>query len=155
MLVTFGPDATPAASGRRRPAKSSRMCPHGAGDRPHPRNVALVGHAGNGKTMLAEALLVRAGVLSRMGSLESGTTASDVEEEERQRGQSLSMSVLPFRWGDHHVNLIDTPGYADFAGEVEAARRVADLLVFVVDAVGVQSEEIGRASCRERVCQYV
>src|SRR3546814_8062837 len=51
------------------------------------------------------------------------------------------MSVLPFRWGDHHVNLIDTPGYADFAGEVEAARRVADLLVFVVDAVGVQSED--------------
>ncbi len=106
------------------------------------RNVALVGHAGNGKTMLAEALLLRAGVLSRMGSVEAGTTASDVEEEERQRGQSLSMTVLPFSWGDHHVNLIDTPGYADFAGEVEAALRVADLLVFVVDAVaGVQSED--------------
>ncbi len=106
------------------------------------RNVALVGHAGNGKTTLAEALLLRAGVLSRMGSVESGTTASDVEEEERHRRQSLSLSVLPFTWGDHHVNLLDTPGYADFAGEVEAALRVADLLVFVVDAVaGVQSED--------------
>ena len=106
------------------------------------RNVALVGHAGNGKTMLAEALLLRAGVVGRMGSVEAGTTASDTDEEERQRGQSLSLSVLPFAWGDHHVNLIDTPGYADFAGEVEAALRVADLLVFVVDAVaGIQSED--------------
>jgi len=106
------------------------------------RNVALVGHAGNGKTMLAEALLLRAGVLGRMGSVEAGTTASDTEEEEHQRGQSLSLSVLPFPWGEHHVNLIDTPGYADFAGEVEAALRVADLLVFVIDAVaGVQSED--------------
>ena len=106
------------------------------------RNVALVGHAGNGKTLLAEALLLQAGVLTRMGSVEAGTTASDTEEEEHRRGQSLSLSVLPFRWQDHHVNLIDTPGYADFAGEVEAALRVADLLVFVLDAVaGVQSED--------------
>jgi len=106
------------------------------------RNVALVGHAGNGKTTLAEALLLRAGVLTRMGTVEAGTTASDTDEEERQRGQSLSLSVLPFEWDEHQVNLIDTPGYADFAGEVEAALRVADLLVFVVDAVaGVQSED--------------
>ncbi|HEX4902343.1 MAG TPA: elongation factor G [Acidimicrobiales bacterium] len=106
------------------------------------RNVALVGHAGNGKTTLAEALLFRAGVLTRMGSVEAGSTASDTEEEERAHGQSLSLTVLPFTWGDHHVNLIDTPGYADFAAEVEAALRIADLLVFVVDAVaGVQSED--------------
>jgi len=106
------------------------------------RNVALVGHAGNGKTTLAEALLFRAGALTRMGSVEAGTTASDTEEEERARQQSLSLTVLPFTWGEHHVNLIDTPGYADFAAEVESALRVADLLVFVVDAVaGVQSED--------------
>lgn len=106
------------------------------------RNVALVGHAGNGKTTVAEALLLRAGVLGRMGSVESGTTASDTDEGERQRGQSLTLTVLPFAWGDHHVNLLDTPGYADFTGEVEAALRVADLLVFVIDAVaGVQSED--------------
>jgi elongation factor G len=106
------------------------------------RNVALVGHAGNGKTTLAEALLFRAGAITRMGSVEAGTTASDTEDEERARTQSLSLTVLPFTWGEHHVNLIDTPGYADFAAEVEAALRVADLLVFVVDAVaGVQSED--------------
>jgi len=106
------------------------------------RNVALVGHAGNGKTTLAEALLFRAGALTRMGSVEAGTTASDTEEEERAHGQSLLLTVLPFTWGDHHVNLIDTPGYADFAAEQEAALRIADLLVFVIDAVaGVRSED--------------
>jgi elongation factor G len=106
------------------------------------RNVALVGHASTGKTTLAEALLFSAGAITRMGTVESGTTASDTDEEEHRRHQSLSLSVLPFTWGDHHVNLIDTPGYADFAGETQAAMGVADLLVFVVDAVaGVQSED--------------
>ncbi|HEU5084898.1 MAG TPA: elongation factor G [Acidimicrobiales bacterium] len=106
------------------------------------RNVALVGHDGNGKTTLAEALLFRAGVLQRMGSVEAGTTASDTDDEERRRGQSLSATLLHFTWGDCHVNLLDTPGYADFTGEVQAAMRVADLLVFVVDAVaGVQSQD--------------
>jgi len=122
------------------------------------RNVALVGHAGTGKTTLAEALLLRAGVLGRMGSVEAGTTASDSEHEERRRGQSLSLSVLPFAWGDHHVNLLDTPGSADFAGEVEAALRVADLLVFVVDAVaGVQGddERLWRIAAERRIPRLV
>ncbi len=106
------------------------------------RNVALVGHNGNGKTSLAEALLFRAGVRQRMGDVEAGTTASDTDEEEQRRTQSLSLSVLPFGWNDHHVNLIDTPGYADFMGEALAAMRVADLLVFVIDAVaGVQTQD--------------
>jgi len=122
------------------------------------RNVALVGHAGNGKTTLAEALLHRAGVLNRAGTVEAGTTASDTEEEERRRGQSLSLSVLPFPWGDHHVNLLDTPGSADFAAEVEAALRVADLLVFVLDAVaGVQSEDerLWRIAAERRIPRLV
>lgn len=106
------------------------------------RNVALVGHDATGKTTLAESLLFRAGVIARMGTVEAGTTASDTDEEEHHRGQSLSLSLLPFRWGDHHINLIDTPGYADFTGETLAAMRVADLVVFVVDAVaGVQSQD--------------
>ena len=105
------------------------------------RNVALVGHNGAGKTSLAEALLHRSGVTSRLGRVEDGTTTCDWAPEERQRGMSLSLAVAPFTWRGHKVNLIDTPGYADFTGEVATALRVADLAVFVVSAVdGVQAQ---------------
>lgn len=107
---------------------------------PKIRNVALVGHGGSGKTTLAEALLFRAGVLPRMGRVEDGTTACDTEPEEIKRGMSLSPAVAPFTWtatdGEtYKVNLIDTPGYADFAGGVDAALSVADMAVLVVSAV--------------------
>jgi elongation factor G len=111
------------------------------------RNVALVGHGGSGKTTLAEALLHRAGAINRMGRVEDGTTTCDFDPEERQRGLSLSLAVAPFEWQGHKVNLIDTPGYADFMGEVAAALRVADLAVFVVsavDGVEVQTEAVWR-----------
>jgi len=111
------------------------------------RNVALVGHGGAGKTTLAEALLHRAGAITRMGRVEDGTTTCDFDPEERQRGLSLSLAVAPFEWRDHKINLIDTPGYADFLGEVAAALRIADLAVFVVsavDGVEVQTEAIWR-----------
>jgi elongation factor G len=111
------------------------------------RNVALVGHGGTGKTTLAEALLHRSGAITRMGRVEDGTTVSDYEPEERERGLSLSLAVLPFEWRQHKINLIDTPGYADFLGDVAAALRVADLAVFVVsgvDGVEVQTEVIWR-----------
>ena len=107
------------------------------------RNVALVGHHGAGKSTLVEALLFRAGCLGRLGSIEQGTTVADYEPEEQQRGMSVSLSVCTFDWNGHKINLIDTPGYPDFAGEVRAALRVADLAVFVVDAVdGVQVETV-------------
>jgi len=107
------------------------------------RNVALVGHGGSGKTTLAEALLHLAGVTSRIGRVEDGTTVSDYEAEERERGFSLGLSVLPFEWKGHRVNLIDTPGYADFIGDVHAALRVADLVVLVVSAVeGVEVQAV-------------
>ncbi len=99
------------------------------------RNVALVGHGGSGKTTLAEALLAEAGVVNRPGRVEDGTTTSDYEPEEHKRGISLGLSVCPIPWRDHKINLIDTPGYADFAGDVGAALRVADLAVIVVSAV--------------------
>ena len=104
------------------------------------RNVALVGHSGAGKTTLAESLLYRAGVVPRLGRVEDGTTVCDTEPEETKRGISLSLAVAPFHWKAsdgqaYKINLIDTPGYADFAGGVDAALSVADLAVIVVSAV--------------------
>jgi len=99
------------------------------------RNVALVGHSGAGKTTLAEALLYRAGTIQRLGTVEDGTTVTDFDPEEHARGMSLSLALAPFEWKGFKINLIDTPGYADFVGDVHAALRVADLAVFVVSAV--------------------
>ena len=82
------------------------------------RNVALVGHGGVGKTTLAEALLHRAGAITRQGRVEDGTTVCDFDAEEHERGLSLSLALAPFEWNDHKINLIDTPGYADFVGDV-------------------------------------
>ena len=99
------------------------------------RNVALVGHGGSGKTTLAEALLSKAGAITRVGRVEDGTTVCDFDPEEQKRGLSLSLALAPFEWNGFKVNLLDTPGYADFIGDVQAALRVADLAVFVVSAV--------------------
>ena len=107
------------------------------------RNVALVGHGGSGKTTLAEALLHVAGATQRMGRVEDGTTVSDFDPEEHKRGISVGLSVLPFEYEGHKINLLDCPGYADFVGDVVAAVRVADLALFVisaVDGVEVQAE---------------
>jgi elongation factor G len=111
------------------------------------RNVALVGHSGSGKTTLAEALLFRAGAISRLGRVEDGNTVMDYDPEEHRRGTSLSLAMAPVEWHGHKINLIDTPGYADFVGDVHAALRVVDLAVFVVsavDGVEVQTENIWR-----------
>ncbi|HZI37129.1 MAG TPA: elongation factor G [Acidimicrobiia bacterium] len=107
------------------------------------RNVALVGHGGAGKTTLAEALLFSNGVTQRMGRVEDGNTVSDFDPEEHKRGISTSLSVIPFEYDGHKINILDTPGYADFVGDVSAALRVADLALFVisgVDGVEVQAE---------------
>jgi elongation factor G len=109
------------------------------------RNVVLVGHSGTGKTTLTEALLSRAGAIARAGRVEDGNTVSDFEPEEQKRRISISLALAPFEWEGHKVNLIDTPGYADFVGDVGAALQVADLAVFVVSAVEgveVQTEAI-------------
>jgi elongation factor G len=107
------------------------------------RNVVLVGHNGNGKTSLAEALLFRAGALTRPGTVEQGNTVMDHDPDEQRLLQSLSLSVATFDWKDHKVNLIDTPGYADFRGDALMGLAVADLAVFVVDSVaGVQSQDV-------------
>ena len=100
------------------------------------RNVALVGAGGAGKTMLAEAMLFRAGALDRMGGIETRNTVCDFEPEERDAGSSQVMALASFEWNDHKINLLDTPGSFDFAGEQWAAMAVADLLVLVIDATG-------------------
>jgi len=99
------------------------------------RNVALVGHQGSGKTTLVEALLFNTGAVSRLGRIEEKNTVSDWEDEEKERGISLSTSLVPVEFSDHKINLLDTPGYTDFQGEVKNAIRVADSVVVVVDAV--------------------
>jgi elongation factor G len=99
------------------------------------RNVALVGHGGSGKTTLAEALLYVSGVISRMGRVEDGSTTCDFDPEEVKRGISLQTALAPFEHAGHKINLLDTPGYADFVTDVAAALRVADLVVVVVSAV--------------------
>jgi len=99
------------------------------------RNVALVGHGGAGKTTLAEALLFVGGAITRMGRVEDGTTVCDFDPEEQKRTISVSLALAPFEYDGHKINVIDTPGYADFVGDVAAALRAADLAVFVVSAV--------------------
>jgi len=99
------------------------------------RNVALVGHGGAGKTTLAEALLFAAGAIQRMGKVEDGTTVCDFDPEEQKRTISVSLALAPFEHDGYKINVIDTPGYADFVGDVTAALRAADLAVFVVSAV--------------------
>jgi elongation factor G len=99
------------------------------------RNVALVGHGGAGKTTLAEALLFMAGAIPRMGRVEDGNTVTDFDPEEQRRGISVSLALAPVEYEGHKINLIDTPGYADFVGDVIAALQAADVAVFVVSAV--------------------
>ena len=99
------------------------------------RNIALASHSSSGKTMLAEAFLHHTGATTRLGKIEDGSTIADFEEEEIRRGISLSTAVIPVEHKDHKINLLDTPGYTDFIGEMISALRVADSALIVVDAV--------------------
>jgi elongation factor G len=98
------------------------------------RNVVLVGPSASGKTTLLETLLVRSGALTRAGTVAEGTTVSDFEPSERAHGRSMSLSVAPFVHRGIKVNMIDTPGYGDFVGEVRAGLRAADCALFVIPA---------------------
>lgn len=103
------------------------------------RNVAVVAHGGSGKTSLVEAMLFNAGTLSRLGRVEDGTTVSDYHPEETARKMTIHTSLVPVEWNNTKINLLDTPGFSDFIGEVKGSLRVADSALFVVSAVdGVQ-----------------
>jgi elongation factor G len=99
------------------------------------RNIALVSHGSGGKTMLAEAFLHFTGATTRLGKIDDGTTVSDYEDEEIRRKLSLYTSLLPVEYKDYKINVLDTPGYTDFIGEVISALRVADGALVLVDAV--------------------
>ncbi|MFE4452791.1 elongation factor G-like protein EF-G2 [Streptomyces sp. NPDC056796] len=98
------------------------------------RNVVLVGHSGSGKTTLVEALALTAGALNRAGRVEDGATVSDHDETEQRRHRSVQLSLVPVEWDGCKINLLDTPGYADFVGELRAGLRAADAALFVVSA---------------------
>lgn len=100
------------------------------------RNVALVGHGGTGKSTLAEAMLYTSGAISRLGRVDEGTSASDFDPDEIDRKMSLNASVLPCEWKGNKVNLIDTPGYPDFIGDVVGSLRAVEAALLVVDATG-------------------
>jgi elongation factor G len=98
------------------------------------RNVVLVGHSGAGKTTLVEALLVSTGTIQRAGRVEDGTTVSDFDEVEVRQQRSVNLTLAPVTFGGVKVNLLDTPGYADFTGDLRAGLRAADAALFTVSA---------------------
>ncbi len=105
------------------------------------RNVALLGHGGCGKTSLAEAMVYICGGTDRLGKVADGNTVSDFDAEETKRGFSISASAMNMVWKDCKINVIDTPGYLDFVGEVNQALRVADSAIIVMD--GKAGIEVG------------
>ena len=115
------------------------------------RNIVLLSHSGAGKTSLAEAALVTAGAISRMGRVDDGTTASDYDPDEIKHQISINLSLLPLTWQDNKINIIDTPGYSDFVGEVRAAMRVCEGAVILVSAAaGIEvGTELSWSYCRE------
>ncbi|MBR0085621.1 MAG: GTP-binding protein, partial [Lachnospiraceae bacterium] len=104
------------------------------------RNVAVLGHGGCGKTTLVEAMAFTAGLTSRQGKVVDGNTLSDFDKEEIKRKFSIKTSIIPIEWNYWKINIMDTPGYFDFCGEVEEALAVADAAIIVVNAkAGVEA----------------
>src|SRR6476660_8110738 len=98
------------------------------------RNVALVGHSGSGKTQLASAILSEAGLHTRIGKVDDGTTVTDYDEQEIARKHTLSAGLAYAEWNKQKINLIDTPGIGNFLADARAALTVADAAIVVVDA---------------------
>jgi len=109
------------------------------------RNAVLLSHSGAGKTSAAEAMLFNAKAINRLGKVEEGTTTSDYDPDEIKRRISINLSILPYQWKGAKINLIDTPGYSDFVGEVKAAMRVAEgavILACAASGVEVGTEQV-------------
>ncbi len=98
------------------------------------RNVALISHGGAGKTSLVDVALYDTGAVTRIGKVDEGTSISDYDPDEIKRRMSINLTVVPVEWRDYKINFLDTPGYADFVGEVKAGLRVSDAALVVVTA---------------------
>ena len=116
------------------------------------RNVVLLGHGGSGKTSLAEAMLYVSGAISRMGKISDSNTVSDFDKEEQKRGFSIGTSIIPIEWEKAKINILDTPGYFDFVGEVEEAVSAADAAVIVVS--GKEGVQVGTERAWELCDKY-
>ena len=122
------------------------------------RNVALVGHGGCGKTTFLESALLATGVIDRLGKVEDGNTVSDYDKMEIEKGFSINTSIVPVEWKDSKINFIDTPGYFDFIGEVNAALRASEAAVILVDAgAGIQvgTEQAWEACERYKMPRFI
>lgn len=116
------------------------------------RNVVLLGHGGCGKTSLVEAMAYLAGLTNRIGNISEGNTLSDFDKEETKREFSINTSVVPLPWENYKINILDTPGYFDFVGEVEEAVSVADAAIIVVS--GKSGVEVGTQKAWELCEKY-
>lgn len=116
------------------------------------RNIALIGHGGCGKTSLSEAIAYHCKLITRIGRVNDGTTICDSEQDEKERKISIGATLLSCLWRDYKINLIDTPGYADFFGEVVGALRVVDSVILVLSAPS--GVEVGTEKVWEQVQQY-
>src|SRR4051812_13799232 len=103
-------------------------------DTTHVKNIVLLGHSGSGKTTLAEAMLFEAGLVHKRGSIEEKNTVGDYTDLEKERGNTIFSKLLHTTWKGYKINILDTPGYDDFSGEVISALRVADTGVMVLNA---------------------
>lgn len=122
------------------------------------RNIALVGHGGSGKTMLAEALLHRSSAIGELGSVERGSTVCDFEPEEKARQHSLTSAVIGLDFEGKHVNVIDTPGYPDFMGRTLPVLSAVETAVVVIDArAGIQitTRRLMEAAERRGMCRMI
>src|SRR6267378_4583983 len=122
------------------------------------RNFAIVGHASSGKTMLSEAMLRCAGVISRMGRIADGSTVSDYHVSEKQRQISVSASLMHVEWAAKKFNLIDTPGYLDFISEGLGALRVGDFALVVIHAthgMGVGTDQVWKYATQHEIPKII